>query len=240
MVLLGMQINQVVLFAGVGLFVFVMINRLRRSFGKPGGGTYAGRSWQNDRKPGQPARSRREVVGSARLRSAAAMPDHESWEVEFHQLARELKGEIDTKMRALEELIQRAEVARTMLDDSVGRAETLGLNGQLKASTESRLGQSVDNDEFSSAGRRTERARNARSNREQARSRQTTVGDDPAEDPRFERVYALADAGFSAGKIAGQIGSQVGEVELILSLRRPNQSRMLADPGLDASSRRAA
>ena len=41
-----------------------------------------------------------------------------------------------------------------------------------------------------------------------------------ADDPRFERVYALADAGFSATKIATQIGSQVGEVELILSLRR--------------------
>jgi hypothetical protein len=44
--------------------------------------------------------------------------------------------------------------------------------------------------------------------------------DNPADDPRFARVFALADAGFSTARIASQVGSQVGEVELILSLRR--------------------
>jgi hypothetical protein len=53
------------------------------------------------------------------------------------------------------------------------------------------------------------------------------VGENLADDPRFERVYALADAGFSAARIASQIGSQVGEVELILSLRRTERSEVM-------------
>jgi hypothetical protein len=244
--LFGMQINQVMLIAGIGLFVFVMINRLRRGFGKTGGGVYTSRTWQSERRPGHPARSPREEIVSARLRSAAALPEHESWEVEFHRLSREVKGEIETRMRALEQLIQLAEDARSRLDDSIGRAESLGLSGQRKASRDSRDSRSNDNggdgdnSEFSSVGRRAERARNAKPNRETVRSLPITAGDDPGEDPRFERVYALADAGFSATKIAGQIGSQIGEVELILSLRRPNHPGMLADSDMDASRPRAA
>jgi hypothetical protein len=240
MVLLGMQINQVMLFAGVGLFVFVMINRLRRAFGKSSGGTYADRSRQTDRRPGQPARRPREIIASARQRSAAALPEHESWEVEFHRLAREIKGEIDTKMRALEALIQLAEDARTRLDGSIVRAESLGLSVQRNLGTNSPEGQSFDEVKFSSGGRRAVRARDAKSNREAARSLQITGGDDPGDDPRFERVYALADAGFSAARIAAQIGSQIGEVELILSLRNANEPGMLAEPDLGTSRPRAA
>jgi hypothetical protein len=239
MVLLGMQINQVMLLAGVGLFVFVMINRLRRSF-RSAGEAGARRSWQNDRRPGQPVIGPREVTGGSRLRSAAAVPDHESWEVELHRLAREFKGEIDTKMRALEELIRLAEGARSRLDASIGRAESLGLSDRRDLAADSPESRSVYDDVSSSVGKRAKRARNARSNRETARSHQTTAGDDPGEDPRFERVYALADAGFSATRIAGQIGSQVSEVELILSLRHANQSGILEDADLEARNRSAA
>jgi hypothetical protein len=241
--LLGMQINQMMLFAGIGLFVLVMINWLRRGFGKTAGRFYAGRTWQSERRPAQPTRGSRDVIGSARLRSAAALPEHESWEVELHHLAREVKGEIESKMRALEELIQLAEDARTRLNGSIGRAESLGLSDHRKApgdSREGRLNDNADKGEFSSVGRRAERARNAKPNRETARSAPITAGDDPGEDPRFERVYALADAGYSATRIAGQIGSQIGEVELILSLRRPNQSGTLADSEMDARRPRAA
>lgn len=238
--LLGMQINQAMLFAGVGLFVLVMINRLRRSFGKTGGAVYARRSWQNDRRPEQSERSTHEMNGSARRRLAAALPDQESWEVELHRLAREVKGEIDTKMRALAELIQLAEDARTSLDDSVARAESLGPSGQHKGSVDSRQGRSVESGGVSAVSRSVERPRNSKSHRETARTFQTSVSADSGDDPRFERVYALADAGFSAAKIAGQIGTQVGEVELILSLRHANQPAMLAHPDLEASRPRAA
>jgi hypothetical protein len=222
--LLAMQINQAMLFLGIGLFVYVMINRLRRSFGKPNERALAGRSWQNDRRAAQQAGDAGALIGSARLRSAAASPEHESCEVEVHRLAREIKGEIDTKMRLLEELIQLADEASSRLDNSIERAKSLGLNGQPHGPTHSSARLSVEFGEASPISRSAQRTTNTKQNRERARSLPTTVGDDPGDDPRFERVYALADAGFSAAKIAGQIGSQVGEVELILSLRQSSEA----------------
>jgi hypothetical protein len=222
--LLAMQINQAMLLLGIGLFVFVMINRLRRGFGKSNARVLAGRTWQDDRRVAQQSKTSREIIGSARLRSAAASPDHESWEVELHRLAREIKGEIDTKMRAFEELIQLAENARSRLADSIERAESLALSGQRKGSIDSREDRSVEFGRALPVSRSAERPRNTKPNRERAHSLQTTAGDDPGDDPRFERVYALADAGFSAAKIAGQIGAQVGEVELILSLRQSSEA----------------
>lgn len=38
-------------------------------------------------------------------------------------------------------------------------------------------------------------------------------------DPKYRRVYELADRGHSAREIAQQIGAQPGEIELILNLR---------------------
>ena len=53
--------------------------------------------------------------------------------------------------------------------------------------------------------------------------------------PRFEEVYRLADEGADAAAIAERTDFERGEVELILSLRRP---RAGADPDGSAESRR--
>lgn len=42
----------------------------------------------------------------------------------------------------------------------------------------------------------------------------------PPADPRFQRIYTLADGGTAAIKIAEMIGMPLGEVEIILNLRR--------------------
>jgi hypothetical protein len=44
-------------------------------------------------------------------------------------------------------------------------------------------------------------------------------------DARYSAIYSLADAGHSAQEIAQQLGRPRGEVELILALRIPSESR---------------
>ena len=53
--------------------------------------------------------------------------------------------------------------------------------------------------------------------------------------PRFEEVYRLADEGADAAAIAERTDFERGEVELILSLRRP---RAGSDPDGSTESRR--
>lgn len=43
----------------------------------------------------------------------------------------------------------------------------------------------------------------------------------PAEDPQVAEIYRHADAGMSALEIARKVGRQRGEIDLILSLRKP-------------------
>jgi hypothetical protein len=218
MPLFALETHHITLIAGIGLFLLVMINRIRRSFNqstRPGyEASPRGIQRTSSRNlTGQP-------IGSARLRSASASKEQEDWEVEMHDLARQLKGEIDTKMQALQGLIRAADEGAARLDAAIDRAESLGLldessrasavtSGWVKAQDEPRASKSNN----SASHAKTRAARGT------IYSGRTNAGQNLADDPRFERVYALADAGFSAAKIAGQIGSQVGEVELILSLR---------------------
>ncbi len=131
----------------------------------------------------------------------------------MHELARDLSGQLDSKMRVLEHLIRQADAAAARLDAATGNARSA------PAST-------------AAAARPTEKTPRAPLDSKPAPGvvggpapRMTTgLRTEPgllkiAGNPRFERVYALADAGMSVATIANQIGSQVGEVELILSLR---------------------
>jgi hypothetical protein len=193
----GVQGSQIALLLGIGLFVFVLLKRLRRGFGET-----------------RPIRSAGQRAAS---RSAAASRQHESWEVEMHAIARQLKGEIDTKMRAMERLIETADEAHRQLSATMDRAESLGLfeeRAMASAAVEENESDLYGSTPAAATVRKVSAPRGAVS------SGRLRFGEDPADDPRFERVYALADAGFSASRIASQVGSQVGEVELILSLRR--------------------
>jgi hypothetical protein len=195
----GMQGSQIALLLGIGLFVFVLLKRVRRGFGET-----------------QPYRSKL----AAPARAVKISKQQEPWEVEMQALARQLKGEIDTKMRALERLIQMADEARGELAASIERAESLGLLEERQLATATVKAGTSDEHRGMPIGTATSRKANLSSVRGSVSSGRLRNGENLADDPRFERVYALADAGFSATRIASQIGSQVGEVELILSLRR--------------------
>ncbi|MEX2137943.1 MAG: hypothetical protein WD894_01690 [Pirellulales bacterium] len=192
--IIGMQGSQIALLLGIGLFVLVLLKRIRRGFGE--------------------TKDYRSQALRAASRFATSSKQQESWEVEMHALARQLKGEIDTKVQVLERLIQTADEARGELVASIERAESLGLLEEHHLA--SVAVERSTSDEFAAAPA----GRTVLSTRAAAPSTRFRLGENLGDDPRFERVYALADAGFSAARIASQVGSQVGEVELILSLRR--------------------
>jgi hypothetical protein len=227
MSIFALQTNQIMLLAGIGLILFVFVNRLRRGFvtnERP-----ISRHRPSSAGPRRPADTRPgDNIGSSRLRSLAASKDHEAWEVELHRLGREIKGEINTKLSALSRLIQTADEARMQLQAAIDRAESLGLiedgncaaaGGRRRTEGKPRRIAGVSSaDPATAAGRSAPESNPGHP----PAHRDITEGDfdSRTDDPRFDRVYALADAGFSAARIASQIGSQVGEVELILSLRR--------------------
>jgi hypothetical protein len=218
MALFALETHHITLLAGVGLFLLVIINRIRRSFNQPTRPGYEAAPRGTQRT--MPKNLAGQPIGSARLRSASASKEQEDWEVEMHDLARQLKGEIDTKMQALQGWIRAADEATGRLDAAIDRAESLGLLDESSRASAVTSGW-VRAQEAPLASKANNSAAHAKPlpARGTIYSGRPNAGQNLADDPRFERVYALADAGFSAAKIAGQIGSQVGEVELILSLR---------------------
>jgi hypothetical protein len=56
-----------------------------------------------------------------------APPEVLRWQVEMHETARDLKAEIDTKLLALQRLIQLAREERERLEAAIGQAATLSV-----------------------------------------------------------------------------------------------------------------
>ena len=176
---------QIVFLLGLGLVIVVLLVRSKRYF----------RQVTQYQVP--VARPHRKVD---RPKAASAPPRSiEKWEVAMHDLARELSGQLDSKIRVLELLIREADEAAARLEAAVGKKPDPVSRGARAALEAPR------------SPRRTAPTMKAEIDAKKPLK--------IADNPRFERVYALADAGMSVAAIANQIGSQVGEVELILSLR---------------------
>ncbi len=201
--------SQLALIAGIGLFVFVILRRTARAFKTS---PAPSRRYSRDDDSPRAAAATMLPLGSARVRSVGGAAEQEAWEVEMHELARELRGQIDTKMRALEALVRTADEAIGRLEGAIDSAESLGLLDEREA-----VGAAATTWNSAIAARDASApfASTAQAASRRAPSRPLRMD----EETRFERVYALSDAGLSAAKIATQVGSQVGEVELILSLR---------------------
>jgi hypothetical protein len=118
------------------------------------------------------------------------------WQVEMQELARELKAEIDTKMRILQVLVRRSNEAAERLEAAAARAERLGCVDRRQA---------VELDSIESL------AEDAAANRSATPS--------PPVPAYSDQVYAMADSGTNAADIANHIGLPIGDVELVLSLR---------------------
>ena len=180
---------------GLGIVMMLAI-LLRRTF------RYQQKLKRQSRKaaktPAQP--SRRQTQLNNMFDRASPLLDAPStilrWQVEMQDLGRELKAEIDTKMRLLEVLVRRSHEAAERLEAAATRAERLGCVERNQAD---------DGDSIKSLAEQAARSKGA-----------------PASHPvpdYSDRVYKMADSGNNAADIAHDIGLPVGDVEFVLSLR---------------------
>ena len=105
----------VALLLGLSLLAVMLLRRSFRYYGH--------------RKPGRiepPIVRTSRPIDDAREPLADAPPEMARWQVEMHQVARDVKGELDTKMRMLLELICRARLERERLETALERAERAG------------------------------------------------------------------------------------------------------------------
>lgn len=117
------------------------------------------------------------------------------WEVEMHDLARDLNAQLDTKIGILQELIREA----------ASQAE------RLEAALDEAGGTPIERAEKRSIAQ-PPTAKLARID-----DREPRPGASAAR--RQSEIYSLADQGLSTAAIATRIGCPIGEVELILGLR---------------------
>lgn len=116
------------------------------------------------------------------------------WEVEMHELARDLNAQLDTKIGILQELVRQAAAQAERLEAAIAAAAPLERSGKAPAIESTPIAKSARID-----------ARVSRPGATAAR-RQT-------------EIYSLADQGLPTAAIATRLGCPIGEVELILGLR---------------------
>ena len=187
---------QLIFLLGLALVIFILLVRSKRYF----------RQVTQYRLPApRPARKMETP------KTVSVPPrDLEKWEVQMHDLARDLTGQLDSKIRVLELLIREADEAAARFEAAAAKTRGAPLR-RIARDALAPPAASMPPSSNEATAPRVVRA--ARSTGEARKPLEVT------NNPRFERVYALADAGMSAATIAKQIGTQIGEVELILSLR---------------------
>lgn len=171
---------QLILLAAMAIMIWVLWRRSNKHFGR-GGKAY------------EPPHRISKLEQDRDLALSDAPAEVTRWQVEMHELAREMKGELDTKMAVLQLLIRQATDAAARLDEAVQRAERLGLN---------RLADPLAALENWTPG-----------------AEQDVAAGEPARHPQAGQIYALADAGQAPAAIARQTGLSLGDIEMVLSLR---------------------
>ena len=168
------------------------------------------RSWRYQRENRRSTRGitvKRPRVNRAE-RLIDAPPEVLRWQVEMHDLARDLKAELDSKMRALQTLIQLAQHETLQLEAAIQRAERLGISTcRDTLQTVEQLSESPE----------------ASSNASLPPLAETNIVELIKPSDQRSRIYVLHDAGQSPESIAQRMNITVGEVELILSVRPPKR-----------------
>lgn len=146
-----------------------------------------------------------------------------NWEVQMHELSRELIGQLTSKMALLEHLIQQADQAAARLEAALVAAETQQPRSgpaprqktEPPASTvfcRSATPPASQADALKPAGQRDTPVADSGAAEHPAE-------ESPARGRRYEEIYTLADYGYDAAEIARRLGAPLGEIQLILNLR---------------------
>jgi hypothetical protein len=151
------------------------------------------------------------------------------WEVEMYELARDLAGQLDSKLVIVQQLVRNAEQATARLEALIERAEQVGL-------WQRNSGQPDDEnvEDFQSATEPIQAApvRDWPNPAEPDAPQPDWSGHAAASASataalvkRTERAYQLADSGLTIAQIAAELGEPLGEVELILSVRTSERAK---------------
>ena len=122
-----------------------------------------------------------------------APPEMVRSEIQMHDMARDLFGQLDSKIVIVTQLLSRAEEQLVLLQRAMERAEQLGIAP----------GETFSTLESSTTGQPLVEPPHP-----------PLIQEGPCSE-----IYELADEGYSSSAIATRLGAPVGEVELILSLR---------------------
>lgn len=145
------------------------------------------------------------------------------WEVEMHETARELSGQLNSKMSALESLIREADRAAERLESAI-RAARLPADRRPAAAAQ----EAASPVSCQPGPPRPQPANQAEALQSSSAGRPASVNRGPGQPDterraavgrRQEEIYLLADYGLNALEIAQRLGTPVGEVGLTLSLR---------------------
>jgi len=143
------------------------------------------------------------------------------WEVQMHDIARDLSAQLDSKMSALQHLVQEADRASARLEAALRAAAADDPELQAEPKARPPVGQPDRLD-----WQPTDQAEALKSPRRRDPSSVASrpARDEPAENlpaqRRYEEIYTLADYGLEATEISQRVGTPVGEVQLILGLRK--------------------
>jgi hypothetical protein len=147
------------------------------------------------------------------------------WEVEMHEFVREIKAELDSKMRALQAVIADADRAAERLETALHGKPNAAFSPASTVSRETRTAE-----EETPILKFRETPKNERhgidlSNLPSSQVESLSPSGVPHPEhstaqSKKEEIYMYADYGMTPAEIASRVGHPIGEVELILSLRR--------------------
>jgi hypothetical protein len=217
--LLALDGSTTLFVTGAMLIVLVMMRRSQK------------RTTLSKLPPVSPPMRPQQTAAGHHLDAPAAM---NRWEVEMHELARDLAGQLDTKIAIVERLVEDAEGAALRLEAVLDRAAQIGLwqrnsgrDDEERAAHEEALAQHGALENLGDTetnhrkpavdwpGERERELLQAAAPDRHSHAEPANV----ARDERSQRVYRLADRGLSSAAIADELGLPLGEIELILSVR---------------------
>jgi hypothetical protein len=139
------------------------------------------------------------------------------WEVQMHEMAREMTGQLTSKMAALEHLIREADRAAARLEAALGAASRRHEGESVHEARQEPRAPGPQEPLPAPASQADALKPGAAG---VARVQEDRLAERPSRERRHEEVYTLADYGYDAPEIARRLATPVGEIELILGLRQ--------------------
>jgi hypothetical protein len=218
--------TQIIVLGAVFAVTTVLLMRTSRYFSRP-----------KSPEPSWSSVGRREKSNAGH---SADMPQEmASWEVEMHEFVREIKAELDSKMRAVEAVTADADRAAARLEAALREFSNASLRRAEETPPEPN-GFSKSTSAMARQEPRSSESRDSAKNyQEEAKKRQQGIdlsalpvsqaeslrpsgvlqAEHSSAQAKKTEIYTLADYGMAPAEIASRVGHPIGEVELILSLR---------------------